>query len=57
MLIHLLRKILNETPYLSVIASRSNSAQELANIDKLIKITTSFSPARVLIHFTIMFII
>ena len=39
----ILRKILNETPYLSVIASRSNSAQELANIDKLIKITTSFS--------------
>ena len=39
----LLRKILNETPYLSVISSRSNSAQELANIDKLIKITTNFS--------------
>ena len=39
----LLRKILNETPYLSVIASRSNCAQELANIDKLIKITTGFS--------------
>ncbi len=39
----LLRKILNESPYLSVIASRSNSAQELANIDKLIKITTNFS--------------
>ncbi len=39
----LLRKIINETPYLSVIASRSNSAQELANVDKLIKITTSFT--------------
>jgi len=38
----LLRKILNETSYISVIASRSNNAQELANIEKLINVTTAF---------------
>ena len=38
----LLRKILNETNYLAVIASRSNYLQELANVEKLIKVTTNF---------------
>lgn len=38
----LLRKILRETSYIPVIASRSNSAQELANIEKLINVTTAF---------------
>ncbi len=38
----LLRKILNETSYISVIASRSNNTQELANIGKLINVTTTF---------------
>ncbi len=38
----LLRKILNETSYISVIASRSNNTQELANIEKLINVTTAF---------------
>ncbi|MEO8398808.1 MAG: 3'-5' exonuclease, partial [Ignavibacteriaceae bacterium] len=39
----LLRKILAETEYISVIASRSNSMQELANIEKLIRLTTNFN--------------
>lgn len=38
----LLRKILGETGYIPVLASRSNSAQELANIEKLINLTTAF---------------
>ena len=39
----LLRKILDESPFLAVIASRSNSAQERANIRKLTGITTNFN--------------
>ncbi len=39
----LLRKILDESPFLAVIASRSNSVQELANIRKLTEITTNFN--------------
>ena len=41
----LLRKILDESPYLAVISSRSNSIQELANIRKLTGITTNFNTA------------
>src|SRR3990172_578739 len=39
----LLRKIFNETNYLSVLTSKLNRQQELANIDKLINLTTSFN--------------
>ncbi|MDO8550410.1 MAG: 3'-5' exonuclease, partial [Ignavibacteria bacterium] len=39
----LVRKILNETNYLSVLASKLNGIQELANLEKLIKLTTSFN--------------
>jgi len=39
----LLRKIFNETCYLSVLASKPNGTQELANIEKLINLTTSFN--------------
>ena len=39
----LLRKILDESPFIAVIASRSNSAQELANIRKLISLTIHFN--------------
>ncbi len=39
----LLRKILNETNYLSVLASKPNGTQELANLEKLINLTTSFN--------------
>ncbi|HSP87162.1 MAG TPA: 3'-5' exonuclease, partial [Ignavibacteriaceae bacterium] len=39
----LLRKILNETNYLSVLASKQNGMQELANLEKLINLTTSFN--------------
>ncbi len=39
----LLRKIFSETEYLSVLASKSNSEQEHANIEKLINLTINFS--------------
>lgn len=39
----LLRKILTDTEYLAVIASRVDGGQELANIEKLINISRSFS--------------
>ncbi|OGU49219.1 MAG: hypothetical protein A2080_12575 [Ignavibacteria bacterium GWC2_36_12] len=39
----LLRKIFNETNYLAVLTSKLNGQQELANIDKLINLTTSFN--------------
>ncbi len=39
----LLRKILNETPFLSVVAAKPNGKQEIANIEKLIKLTLDFS--------------
>ena len=39
----LLRKILEESEFISVLASRQDGEQELANIDKLLKITNSFS--------------
>ena len=39
----LLRKILNETSYLSVLASKINGRQELANLEKLINLTTAFN--------------
>jgi ATP-dependent helicase/nuclease subunit A len=39
----LLRKILDESPFIAVIASRSNSEQELANIHKLVSLTTHFN--------------
>ena len=39
----LLRKIFDESPFIAVIASRANSAQELANIRKLISLTTHFN--------------
>ncbi|MBU2494396.1 MAG: UvrD-helicase domain-containing protein [Bacteroidetes bacterium] len=38
----LLRKILNDTAYWSVIASKPNSAQEIANLNKLLRISNSF---------------
>jgi ATP-dependent helicase/nuclease subunit A len=38
----LLRKILNESDILAVLASKSNGVQELANIDKLVKLTINF---------------
>lgn len=38
----LLRKILTETGYLSVISSKPNSAQEEANLNKLISLTINF---------------
>lgn len=40
--IKILRKIFSETPYLTVIASRVNGEQELANIEKLMQMTLSF---------------
>ncbi len=39
----LLRKILEESDFISVLASRQDGEQELANIDKLLRITNSFS--------------
>jgi len=39
----LLRKILNETNYLSVLASKLNGTQESANLEKLINLTTAFN--------------
>jgi len=39
----LLRKILDETSYLAILASKINGTQELANIEKLIGLTTSFN--------------
>ncbi|MFO7447480.1 MAG: UvrD-helicase domain-containing protein [Ignavibacteriaceae bacterium] len=39
----LLRKILNESAFLAVLASKQNGVQELANIDKLIKLTIDFN--------------
>ncbi len=38
----LLRKILNESEFLSVVASKPNGVQELANVEKLIKLTINF---------------
>lgn len=39
----LVRKLLNESWFISVIASRKTAVQDLANIDKLISIAVSFS--------------
>jgi ATP-dependent helicase/nuclease subunit A len=39
----LLRKIFDETNYLAVLTSKINGQQELANIDKLLSLTTSFN--------------
>ena len=39
----ILRKILEESDFISVLASRQDGEQELANIDKLLKITNTFS--------------
>ncbi len=39
----LLRKILNESDMLAVLASQPNGLQEIANIEKLIKLTIKFS--------------
>ena len=39
----MLRKILEELNFISVLASRQDAEQELANIDKLLKITNTFS--------------
>lgn len=39
----LLRKILTDTEYLAIISSRVDGAQELANIEKLLNISRSFS--------------
>ncbi|MDR3625473.1 MAG: 3'-5' exonuclease, partial [Ignavibacteriaceae bacterium] len=38
----LLRKILNESDILPVVANKANGVQELANIEKLVKITINF---------------
>ncbi len=38
----LLRKILNETDLLAVLASKQNGNQELANVEKLIKLTINY---------------
>ncbi len=38
----LLRKILSESPYLSVLAQKAAGAQETANISKLVKLTIDF---------------
>ncbi len=38
-----LRKILNESDFISVVASRPDGVQELANIEKLIKLTIGFN--------------
>jgi ATP-dependent helicase/nuclease subunit A len=39
----LLRKILSETPFVSAVASRKNGSQELANVEKLIRVADDFS--------------
>ncbi len=39
----ILRKILNESPFISTLASRINGSQEIANIKKLISITNNYS--------------
>ncbi len=39
---YLLRKIFNESNFISVIASKANGTQELANIEKLIKLTLNY---------------
>lgn len=39
----LLRKILRETGYLAVLSAKQNGSQELANIDKLIKVTIEYA--------------
>ena len=39
----LLRKVFDETNYLAVLTSKINGQQELANIDKLLSLTTSFN--------------
>ncbi|GAB4299820.1 MAG: helicase-exonuclease AddAB subunit AddA [Ignavibacteriaceae bacterium] len=41
----MLRKILSETPYISVISARANGPQELANLEKLINLTINFFAA------------
>jgi ATP-dependent helicase/nuclease subunit A len=38
----LLRKILNESPFLAVMASRADGIQEIANMEKLISLTSDF---------------
>ncbi len=38
----LLRRILNESPYLAVLAQKASGQQEIANIDKLVKLTIGF---------------
>ena len=40
---NMLRKILEESDFISVLASRQDAEQELANIDKLLRITNTFS--------------
>ena len=38
----LLRKILNESPFLAIMAARADGIQEIANIEKLISLTSDF---------------
>jgi ATP-dependent helicase/nuclease subunit A len=38
----ILRKILKETPFLSIIAARADGIQEIANVEKLISLTSNF---------------
>jgi ATP-dependent helicase/nuclease subunit A len=38
----ILRKILKETPFLSIISARADGIQEIANIEKLISLTSDF---------------
>jgi ATP-dependent helicase/nuclease subunit A len=40
--VSLLRKILNETAYVSILAAKPNGHQEIANLEKLISLSTSF---------------
>ena len=42
LLLLLLRKILNESPFLAVMASRADGIQEIANMEKLISLTSDF---------------
>ena len=42
-IISVMRKIFNETPFISVLASKPDSEQELANISKLIQLTINFT--------------
>jgi ATP-dependent helicase/nuclease subunit A len=38
----ILRKILKETPFLSIISARADGIQEIANVEKLISLTSNF---------------